>query len=103
MLQERIRLGPRRLRVALDCGNGTAGAFAPEILRRWGCEVLPLYCDPDPTFPHHHPDPVDPGNLTDLIAPRAGRGAPTSASGSTATAIASAWWTTGARSCGAII
>jgi phosphomannomutase / phosphoglucomutase len=68
MLEERIRLGPRRLRVVVDCGNGTAGAFAPEMLRRWGCEVIPLYCDPDPTFPHHHPDPVDPHNLTDLIA-----------------------------------
>jgi phosphomannomutase / phosphoglucomutase len=67
ILEERIRLGPRRLRVALDCGNGTAGAFAPDILRRWGCEVLPLYCDPDPAFPHHHPDPVEPRNLTDLI------------------------------------
>jgi phosphomannomutase/phosphoglucomutase len=67
MLEERIRLGPRRLRVAVDCGNGTAGAFVPEILRRWGCDVLPLYCDPDPAFPHHHPDPVEPRNLTDLI------------------------------------
>ena len=67
ILEERIRLGPRRLRVALDCGNGTAAVFAPDILRRWGCEVLPLYCDPDPTFPHHHPDPVDPKNLPDLI------------------------------------
>ncbi|HLJ60076.1 MAG TPA: phosphomannomutase/phosphoglucomutase [bacterium] len=67
MLQERIHLGPRKLRVALDCGNGTAGVFAPEILRGWGCEVLPLYCEPDPTFPHHQPDPVDPHNLVDLI------------------------------------
>jgi phosphomannomutase/phosphoglucomutase len=66
-LVERIRLGPRRLRVALDCGNGTAGAFAPDVLAAWGCEVLPLYCDPDPSFPHHHPDPVEPENLTDLI------------------------------------
>ena len=65
-LQERIRLG-RRLRVVLDCGNGTAGAFAPEIFRAWGCEVLPLYCELDPSFPHHHPDPVAPENLTDLI------------------------------------
>jgi phosphomannomutase/phosphoglucomutase len=65
-LVDRIRLG-RRLRVVLDCGNGTAGAFAPEIFRGWGCEVLPLYCDPDPAFPHHHPDPVAPENLTDLI------------------------------------
>jgi len=75
MLRERIRLGPRRLRVALDCGNGTAGAFAPEILRGWGCEVLPLYCDPDPAFPHHHPDPVEPANLADLIALVRARGA----------------------------
>ena len=67
MLADRIRLGPRRLRVALDCGNGTAGAFVPEIFRRWGCDVLPLYCEPDPAFPHHHPDPVDPRNLADLI------------------------------------
>ena len=67
MLEDRIRLGPRRLRVAVDCGSGTAGAYAPEILERWGCEVIPLYCDPDPTFPHHHPDPVDPRNLTDLV------------------------------------
>ncbi|HLW47022.1 MAG TPA: phosphomannomutase/phosphoglucomutase [bacterium] len=66
-LVERIRLGPKRLRVALDCGNGTAGAFAPEIFRAWGCDVLPLYCDLDPSFPHHHPDPVAPENLTDLI------------------------------------
>lgn len=67
-LVDRIRLGPRRLRVALDCGNGTAGAFAPEIFEAWGCEVLPLYCDPDPTFPNHHPDPVVAENLRDLIA-----------------------------------
>ena len=67
MLAERIRLGPRRLRVALDCGNGTAAAFAPEILRAWGCDVLPLYCELDPSFPHHHPDPVVPENLSDLI------------------------------------
>ena len=66
-LADRIKLGPRRLRVVLDCGNGTAGAFAPEVFRTWGCEVVPLYCDLDPSFPHHHPDPVAPENLTDLI------------------------------------
>jgi phosphomannomutase / phosphoglucomutase len=74
-LTERIRLGGRRLRVALDCGNGTAGAFAPEVFEAWGCEVLPLYCDLDPSFPHHHPDPVAPGNLADLIRLVRDRGA----------------------------
>jgi phosphomannomutase / phosphoglucomutase len=67
MLRDRIRLGPGRLRVVADCGNGTAGAFVPEILRQWDVEVVPLYCDLDPTFPHHHPDPVEPRNLHDLI------------------------------------
>jgi phosphomannomutase / phosphoglucomutase len=67
MLRDRIRLGPHRLRVVADCGNGTAGAFVPELLRAWEVEVIPLYCDLDPTFPHHHPDPVDPRNLGDLI------------------------------------
>jgi phosphomannomutase/phosphoglucomutase len=68
MLRDRVRLGPRRLRVALDCGNGTASLFAPEALAAWGVEVFPLYCESDPSFPHHHPDPVDARNLTDLIA-----------------------------------
>jgi len=66
MLTEKVRLGPRRLYVVVDCGSGTAGYFAPEILRRWGCRVEELYCDPDPAFPHHHPDPVKTANLADL-------------------------------------
>ncbi|MDR7419930.1 MAG: phosphomannomutase/phosphoglucomutase [Armatimonadota bacterium] len=67
-LREKIRLGPRRLRVALDCGNGTASLIAPQVLADWGVDVVPIYCDSDPRFPHHHPDPVDPRNLTDLVA-----------------------------------
>jgi phosphomannomutase / phosphoglucomutase len=67
MLRDRIRLGPRHLRVVVDCGNGTAGAFVPEIVRQWDVDVVPLYCDLDPAFPHHHPDPVEPRNLQDLI------------------------------------
>jgi phosphomannomutase/phosphoglucomutase len=38
----------------------------PRILEAVGCEVLPLYCDVDGDFPHHHPDPSDPANLKDL-------------------------------------
>jgi len=67
MLKEKIRLGPRRLRVAVDCGNGTMSHFAPAALEGWGCEVIRLYCESDPTFPHHHPDPVQAANLVDLI------------------------------------
>ncbi len=68
MLQEKIRLGSRRLRVVLDCGNGTASLVAPQVLQEWGVDVTCLYCDSDPRFPHHHPDPVQPDNLKDLIA-----------------------------------
>jgi len=68
MLREKIRLGPRRLRVVVDCGNGTASLIAPDVLEELGAEVIRLYCDSDPRFPHHHPDPVQPDNLTDLIA-----------------------------------
>ncbi len=68
MLSEKIKLGPKKLKVVVDCGNGTASRFAPEFLRRLGCEVVPLYCQSDPSFPHHHPDPVKKENLQDLIA-----------------------------------
>ncbi len=67
MLNEKIRLGPRKLKVAVDCGNGTPSPFVPKALKMWGCETVELYCESDPDFPHHHPDPVDPKNLTDLI------------------------------------
>lgn len=66
MLMERIQLGPRKLKVAVDCGNGTASLFAEQIVKNWGCEVIPLYCDSDGSFPNHHPDPVKTANLMEL-------------------------------------
>ena len=56
-----------KLKVVVDSGNGIAGAVAPQVLEGIGCEVLPLFCDVDGTFPNHHPDPSDPHNLKDLI------------------------------------
>ncbi|KAB2846722.1 MAG: phosphomannomutase/phosphoglucomutase, partial [Hyphomicrobiaceae bacterium] len=49
----------RRLKVIAACGNGTAGAFAPEVLQSIGCEVVPLNCDLDHSFPNHNPNPED--------------------------------------------
>lgn len=49
----------RKLRVVAACGNGTAGAFAPQALERIGCEVIPLDVDLDHTFPHYNPNPED--------------------------------------------
>jgi phosphomannomutase/phosphoglucomutase len=58
----------RPMKIAIDCGNGVAGAFAPVLFRRLGCEVSELFCTVDGTFPNHHPDPSQPKNLQDLIA-----------------------------------
>ncbi len=58
----------RPMKIAIDCGNGVAGELAPELFRRMGCEVLPLFCEIDGNFPNHHPDPSKPENLQDLIA-----------------------------------
>ena len=57
----------RRLKVVVDCGNGIPGAIAPRVIEAIGCEVEPLYCEVDGTFPNHHPDPSDLHNLQDLI------------------------------------
>lgn len=64
----KVRLGPRKLRVVVDCGNGTASLFAPRLLEELGCDVIRLYCESDGTFPNHHPDPVKKQNLKDLIS-----------------------------------
>jgi len=58
----------RRLKVVVDAGNGVAGLYAPELLRRIGCEVVELHCESDGTFPHHLPDPEDEKNVEDLQA-----------------------------------
>ena len=58
----------RRMNIVIDCGNGAAGATAPELFRRIGCDVTALYAEVDGTFPNHHPDPSKPENLQDLIA-----------------------------------
>ncbi len=60
-----IRL-ERKLRVGVDAGNGTGGPVAVSILEKLGCEVHPIYCDMDGTFPNHEPDPTVLDNLRDL-------------------------------------
>lgn len=57
----------RPLKIAVDCGNGVAGAVAPQLFRAMGCDVVELFCDVDGNFPNHHPDPADPHNLEDVI------------------------------------
>jgi phosphomannomutase/phosphoglucomutase len=49
----------RKLKVVAACGNGTAGAFAPKVLEAIGCDVVPLDCELDHTFPKYNPNPED--------------------------------------------
>jgi phosphomannomutase/phosphoglucomutase len=57
----------RPMKIAIDCGNGVAGALAPQLFKSLGCEVTELFTEVDGAFPNHHPDPAHPENLQDLI------------------------------------
>jgi phosphomannomutase/phosphoglucomutase len=57
----------RPLKIVVDSGNGICGELAPKLYTAMGCEVIPLYCEVDGSFPNHHPDPGEPKNLQDLI------------------------------------
>ncbi len=68
MLREFLYLRELRcLNMVIDAGNGTAGPVIVDILRELGCEVMPLYCEPDGRFPNHHPDPTIAENMQGLI------------------------------------
>jgi len=54
-------------KIVVDCGNGVAGAVAPQLLRALGHDIVELYCDIDGNFPNHHPDPSQPENMQALI------------------------------------
>ena len=49
----------RPLKLVIACGNGTAGAFAPKLFERLGCQVVPMDCTLDHTFPRYNPNPED--------------------------------------------
>jgi phosphomannomutase/phosphoglucomutase len=56
----------RSLRIAIDCCNGVSSLIAEALFSQIGCEVFPLYCELDGTFPNHSPDPTRPENLSAL-------------------------------------
>ena len=57
----------KKLKIVLDCGNGSSGILGPEILRNYSSNLIELYCEVDGNFPNHHPDPSEPKNLFSLI------------------------------------
>lgn len=62
----RVRGAPLGLRAVVDAGNGTNGPWAKTLLERLGCQVKILHGEPDGTFPHRSPNPLDPGALEAL-------------------------------------
>ena len=62
----RVKLGNRKIKAVVDCANATASVVTVETLERLGAEIIPLYCDIDPSFPNHHPDPSVEKNMVDL-------------------------------------
>ncbi|MEX0617732.1 MAG: phosphomannomutase/phosphoglucomutase [Pseudohongiellaceae bacterium] len=56
----------RPVKVVLDCGNAVTSVIAPALFRALGCEVVPLFCELDGSFPNHEPDPTQPENMRAL-------------------------------------
>ena len=67
MILNKIKID-RPMKVVMDCGNAAASINAPKIFTELGVELTELYCEPDGSFPNHHPDPTIKENLLDLIA-----------------------------------
>lgn len=65
-LLDQISMGTRRLKIVVDAGNGAASLVIHNVLSRLDIDVIPLYTDSDPNYPHHHPDPSIMENLKDL-------------------------------------
>ncbi len=57
----------RKVKVVVDGGNGCFGIVGPQLLRKLGLDPVEIFCEPDGTFPNHHPDPTVEKNLIDLI------------------------------------
>jgi phosphomannomutase/phosphoglucomutase len=66
LIKNSVDLGDRKVKVVYDCGNGTGSIIVKEMLDLFNIEYELLYCDSDPTFPNHHPDPCVHANMIDL-------------------------------------
>jgi phosphomannomutase / phosphoglucomutase len=57
----------RKMKIVVDCGNGSPAVVASRLFKSLGCDVTELFCEVDGNFPNHHPDPSQPKNLQDVI------------------------------------
>lgn len=56
----------KKLKIAVDAGNGVTGLFAEKLFKKFGCDVTPLYCELDGNFPNHEANPENAENLEEL-------------------------------------
>ena len=66
MIKSKINID-KEMKVVIDCGNAAGCINAPEIFKDLGVNLTELYCEPDGSFPNHHPDPTIEENLIDLV------------------------------------
>jgi len=66
MIKEKIRI-EKPIRAVMDCGNAAGSINGPDVFKSLNIELKELFCNPDGTFPNHHPDPTVESNLEDLI------------------------------------
>ena len=67
MIEQKIKI-EKPMKVIIDCGNAAGCINAPSVFNGLGIETKELFCDPDGTFPNHHPDPTVVENLSALIS-----------------------------------
>ena len=65
-IKESINLGDKQIKAVIDCGNGTASTIIRDVFSRFNVDTEYLYCDSDPEFPNHIPDPAVGANMVDL-------------------------------------
>lgn len=65
-IKNSINLGSKKIKVVVDCGNGTASTIIKDVMSMFNIEIDYLYCDSDPSFPNHQPDPAEKKNQADL-------------------------------------
>lgn len=65
-IKQSICLGDKKINVVFDCGNGTGSIIVKELVSMFPINATYLYCESDPTFPNHHPDPAVAKNMIDL-------------------------------------
>ncbi len=62
LIKGSIKIGNRKIKAVIDAGNGTSSIIIEDIFKMMGIEYVPIFCDSDPDFPNHHPDPSEEEN-----------------------------------------